>query len=186
MNQQPESKQKIAPEHYYRASYGRAGKSHKAQPAIPHRRLGGTSLGFVEDCTGERLYHEIIGIVAGFSLIVTIVALGCAVNHFGGMDNTAFLVSTIKTFLFIPLPIMMLRYQSKSVVGNVLRVCALIAPVAISVMSCILCFSEPDTELGIQHLYHIRLTALFGTLAYALLQAIVRGAYYLYNKYKQD
>jgi hypothetical protein len=186
MNQQPESKQKIEPEHYYQVSYGRAGKSHKAQPAIPHRRLGGTSLGTAEDCTGERLYHEIIGIVAGFSLIVTIVALGCAVNHFGGMDNTAFLVSAIKTFLFIPLPIMMLRYQSKSVVGNVLRVCALIAPVAISVMSCILCFSEPITEQGIQHLYHIRLLAVFGTIAYALLQAIVRGAYYIYNKYKQD
>ncbi len=186
MNRQPESKQKIEPEHYYRASYGRAGKSHKTQPSVPHRRLAGTSLGTAEDCSGERLYHEIIGIVAGFSLIVTIVALGCAVNHFGGMDNTAFLVSAIKTFLFIPLPIMMLRYQSKSVVGNVLRVCALIAPVAISVMSCILCFSEPITEQGTQTLYHIRLLAVFGTIAYALLQAIVRIAYHLYNKYKQD
>ena len=186
MNQQPESKQKIAPEHYYRASYGRAGKSHKTQPSVPHRSLAGTSLGFVEDSSGERLYHEIIGIVAGFRLIVTIVALGCAVNHFGGMDNTAFLVSAIKTFLFIPLPIMMLRYQSKSFVANVLRVCALIAPVAISVMSCILCFSEPITEQGTQTLYHIRLLAVFGTIAYALLQAIVRVAYHLYNKYKQD
>ena len=186
MNPHTESKQKIAPEHYYRASYGRAGKSHKIQPTVPQRRLAGTYLGIAEDCSGERLYHEIIGIIAGFSLLITIVALGCAVNHFGGINNTAFLVSTIKTFLFIPLPIMMLRYQSKSVVGNVLRVCALIAPMAISVMSCILCFSEPVTEQGTQTLYHIRLLAVFGTIAYALLQAIVRGAYYICNKYKQD
>ena len=187
MNLHTESKQKIEPEHYYRGSYKRIkNRDYLYKDPRPQHRLAGTYLGPSEEVSKESERYELIGAVAACCLIVTIITLGVAVHRFGGLDNQTFLASIIKTLLFLPLPIMMLRYQTKSTGGDILRVCGLIVPVAISVMSCILCCSEPVTEQGIQSLYHIRLLAFFGTIAYALLQTIVRCAYYFYNKHKQD
>lgn len=172
MNQNSESKQKIEPELGYRCSYRRAHRFHQLFAQVPHRRLGGTCVGLTEDLSGKRLRDEIIRIVTGLSLIVTIITLGVAWNRFGGGTNDDFLICLLKSIIVLPFPFLMLCYHTKSAYGSVIRLCGLLVPITVSVISCILCRTEPDPASGVQLLFLIRKVALIGVIIYLLLQTI--------------